>query len=261
MKSRASVIKTMVPPLVLLLVLMGIWHFSVVVFEIKKFVIPGPLAVLSTFYSEAGDLLRATGVTALATACGFLASLIVGSLIAIAFAESKIIRTSCYPYAILLQTVPVVAIAPMIIVWSGSGFRSVVIISFIISLFPIITNGCTGMLAIDPDLMDLFRLHRASRWQVIKKLRMPNAVPFLMTGAKISSGLAIIGAIVGDFLVGHGQDKYGLGFLILQSKERMKMDKLFAAVICSTVLGVVIFSGMSLLSRTVLKRWSASHDA
>jgi NitT/TauT family transport system permease protein len=255
MKFR-SLAMTVLPPLILLCVLIGIWHLAIVAYDIKKFVMPTPLSVLGSFQKDGLDLLRATGVTALAAGTGFLASLFLGSLIAVGFAESKIVRTSCYPYAILLQTVPVVAIAPLIIIWSGSGFRSVVIISFIISLFPIITNGCTGMLAIDSDLMDLFRLHRASRWRIILKLRLPNCVPYLMTGAKISSGLAIIGAIVGDFLVGHGQDKYGLGFLILQSRDRLRMDKLFAAVICSTLLGVLIFAGMSLLSRTILKRWS-----
>jgi NitT/TauT family transport system permease protein len=251
-----SMTKTVLPPILLLLVLIGAWQLFIQVYEIKKFVMPTPLAVLGSFQRDGLDLLKATGVTALAAGCGFLGSLILGSIVAVGFAESKIVRTSCYPYAILLQTVPVVAIAPLIIIWSGSGFRSVVIISFIISLFPIITNGCTGMLAIDSDLMDLFRLHRASRWRIIVKLRLPNSVPYLMTGAKISSGLAIIGAIVGDFLVGHGQDKYGLGFLILQSRDRMRTDKLFAAVICSTLLGVLIFAGMSVLSRTILKRWS-----
>lgn len=256
MKTRALVM-TIVSPILLLLALVWVWHEAIEIYDIKPFLIPSPLAVVGSFQKDGTDLLRATGVTALAAGCGFMASLCLGSIIAVSFAESKIIRASCYPYAILLQTVPVVAIAPLIIIWSGSGFRSVVIISFIISLFPIITNGCTGMLAIDSDLMDLFRLHRASRWRIITKLRIPNSVPYVMTGAKISSGLAIIGAIVGDFLVGHGQDKYGLGYLILQSKDRMKMDKLFAAVICSTVLGVVIFAGMSILSRTLLKRWES----
>jgi NitT/TauT family transport system permease protein len=251
-----SLLKTIFPPLLLFLLMLVAWQTCISAFDIKKFVMPGPMAVIDTFRTSAGDFASATAVTAMAAGCGFAASLVIGSLIAVVFAESKIIRTSCYPYAILLQTVPVVAIAPIIIIWSGGGFRSVVLVSFIISLFPIITNGCTGMLAIDSDLMDLFCLHRASRWNIITKLRFPNSIPYLMTGAKISSGLAIVGAIVGDFFVGHEQEEFGLGFLILQAKAGMKMDKLFGAVICSTILGVSIFAGMSRISRTVLRRWS-----
>ena len=197
----------------------------------------------------------ATGVTALAATCGFVASLITGTCIACLFSQSRAIRVSCYPYAIFLQTVPIVAIAPLIITWFGSGLKSVTIVAFIISLFPIITNATTGMLSVDHDLLDLFRLHRATRLQTWIKLRFPNAVPHILTGARTSSGLAVIGAIVGEFFAGHGTDHYGLGYLILQTSSQLKTAALFTCVIASTLLGVSIFGTMNLLDTAIKRRW------
>ena len=165
------------------------------------------------------------------------------------------IRSSCYPYAIFLQTVPIVAVAPIIVVWFGAGFHSVVLVSFMISLFPIITNVTSGMLAVDPDLLDLFRLYRASRGQVLWKLRLPHSVPFLVAGARTSSGMAVVGAIVGEFFAGNLAERHGLGYMILQGTQ-FSTARLFAAVIASTVLGITIFGASTLIGSTVLSRWS-----
>jgi NitT/TauT family transport system permease protein len=143
----------------------------------------------------------------------------------------------------------------LIITWFGYGFQSVVIVSFVISLFPIITNATTGMVAIDPLLLDLFHLHNATRWQILCKLRLPNSVPYIVTGAKTSSGLAVVGAIVGEFFVGAGMGRFGLGFLIRQKLELLQTPEMFAAVIASTLLGVVIFASISLTGATVLAQW------
>jgi NitT/TauT family transport system permease protein len=171
------------------------------------------------------------------------------------FSQSRAIRASCYPYAIFLQTVPIVAVAPLIITWFDYGFHSVVLVALVISLFPVITNATTGLLAVDPARLDLFRLCGATRWQILFKLRLPNAVPYLVTAAKTSSGLSVVGAIVGEFFVGAGMGRCGLGFLIRQKLEQLQTAELFAAVIASAVLGVVIFASISLLSATVLSRW------
>jgi NitT/TauT family transport system permease protein len=242
-------------PVVVLLLIGGVWHGCIVAFDLKPFLLPGPLQVLEAATSNAGKIAAATGRTALAAVGGFLASLAVGTLIACGFSQSKLIRTSCYPYAIFLQTVPIVAIAPLIITWFGSGFRSVVIVAFIISLFPVITNATAGMLAIDRDLNDLFRLHRASRRQVWLKLRLPNSVPHILTGARTSSGLAVIGAIVGEFFAGYGSEHYGLGYLILQTSNQLRTAELFACVIASTLLGIAIFVSMGVIHVTILRRW------
>jgi NitT/TauT family transport system permease protein len=249
------VVQNAAPPLILGLVIIVTWHALVTFFETPKFLVPLPGAVWEAAIVHFKKLAIATRLTALATLCGFTASLLVGTAIAFAFSQSRFVRLAGYPYFLFLQTVPIVAIAPLIINWFGNGFQSVVLVAFIISLFPIITNATSGMVSVDPDLLDLFQLHKASRWQVWVKLRLPASVPHIITGARTSSGLAVIGAIVGEFFAGYGRDQFGLGYLILSSSDSMKTDQLFAAMIASTLLGLSIFGAMGFLSSTVLSRW------
>ena len=251
-------IQSALPPAMLFGLVIVAWHFAVVGFGIKAFLVPKPLSVLTAVIDGRGELLQAVGLTAGAALTGFASSLLIGTFIACVFSQSGMIRRSCYPYAIFLQTVPIIAIAPLIVVWFGAGFRSVALVSFIISLFPIITNGTTGLLAIDSDLLDLFRLYRASRWQVLWKLRLPHSVPFLVTGARTSSGLAVVGAIVGEFFAGYQAEKHGLGYVIMQAAGFSQTDRLFAAVLASTFLGIAIFGLSTLVGSTVLRRWSDS---
>jgi NitT/TauT family transport system permease protein len=137
----------------------------------------------------------------------------------------------------------------------GTGFRSVVVIACIISLFPVITNVTTGLITVDAGLRDLFLLHRATRGQVLAKLQIPNAIPYLVTGARVSSGLAVVGAIVGEFFVGYGTTHHGLGYIILYAGPQLKTDQLFAATIASALLGVVMFAMTTLIGRAVLAKW------
>jgi NitT/TauT family transport system permease protein len=184
-------------------------------------------------------------------------SLAVGVLIAVVFSQSAIVRRSFFPYAIFFQTVPIEAIAPLIVLWSGTGFRSVVLVAFIVSVFPIITNATAGLTSIDPDLLDLFRLHGASRWQTLVKLRFPGAVPSTVTGAKTSSGLAVIGTIVGEFFVGYDpSEHFGLGYLIQESTTQLKVDLVLCAVLLATLLGLIVFGTVNLIGALVLKRYS-----
>ena len=232
-----------------------LWHFVVQIGSIPKYVLPGPIAVGRAAWTGRVELGGAIALTGAAAICGFTASLIMGTLIAFAFSFSRLIKAGCYPYAVFLQTVPIVAMAPLIVVWFGYGFQSVALIAFIISLFPIITNATTGLTNIDRDLVDLFELHNASRWQVLFKLRLPSAVPYLVTGARVSSGMAVIGAIVGEFFAGYGGSQDGLGYVIMQATNLLRTDDLFAAVIASTALGMAVFSVVNLVGATVLARW------
>ncbi len=244
------------PPLGLfLLVLLG-WHCIVSYFQVKPYLFPSPKMVFQLAMERRQDLAQALALTGAAAGLGFLSSLGAGFVVSLAFSQSALIRRSCYPYAIFLQTVPIVAIAPLIIIWFGSGFRSVVIISFMLGLFPIITNTTTGMLAVDPRFLELFEIYNASRWQLLWKLRVPNCVPYLVAGAKTSSGLSVIGAIVGEFFVGYGSESHGLGYYILLSSGQLKTDMLFAAVLTSTMLGLGVFALVNLLSQVVLRRWN-----
>jgi NitT/TauT family transport system permease protein len=250
-----SLLRRTAPPLLFLLVVLLLWEAAVLWFRTPVYLLPGPLRVAQAAAGNWSGIAQSAAITALAAGCGFLGSLLLGVLVALVFCQSPAIRSSCYPYAIFLQTVPIVAIAPLIVTWFGYGFQSVVIVAFVIGLFPIITNATTGMVAVDPLLLDLFHLRRATPWQILFKLRVPNSVPYLVTGAKTSSGLAVVGAIVGEFFVGAGAGRFGLGFLIRQKLELLQTPELFAAVLASTLLGVAIFASVTLTGATVLRRW------
>ena len=176
-------------------------------------------------------------------------------MLGLVFSQSRIIERGIYPYAIFLQTVPIVAIAPLVVTWFGNGFTSVVVVSFALSLFPIITNATAGLTTVDANLLELFEVHNASRRQVLFKLRLPNAVPNLVTGAKIACGLSVIGAIVGEMFAGYGAESYGLGYLITYTTGRLETAYAFAAVLCSTLLSIAIFAAVNLIGATILVRW------
>jgi len=248
------------PPVAAFLMVLTIWQLAVSVFQIERYLLPGPLLVLESARKNAGDLLRGFLITGGEAVTGFLASLVIGTLIACLFSQSRLIRTSLFPYAIFLQTVPIVAIAPLIVIWFGSGFFSVVLVSFIISLFPVITNATAGLIQVDPDLLDLFRLNNATRRQTLCKLRLPSAVPSIITGARIASGAAVIGAIVGEFFAGYAARNKGLGVMIQQIKDTLDTSKMFALVVASTILGLIIFSAVTWIGQAILNRWYDTAD-
>jgi NitT/TauT family transport system permease protein len=255
MNRRRMFWNPVIPPIILFLAVVMAWELIVKGFGVPKFIFPSPTAVAEAAWKEGPKLATGLAFTGSAAMTGFFASLIAGTLIAIVFSQSSLVRSSCYPYAIFLQTVPIMAIAPLIILWFGTGFHSVVLVAFIISLFPIITNVTAGLLAVDPDLIDLFRLNNATRWQTLWKLRLPNCVPAMCVGAKTSSGLAVVGSIVGEFFAGYSEKWFGLGYLIPAWKEGLKQDRLFAAILASTLLGLAIFAAVNVVSAAILARW------
>ena len=248
-------VESILPPLVVFGIVVGLWQACILGFQVKPYLLPSPLAVIQAYWQDASLLARAVVYTGSAALLGFVISLVVGTLIAFAFSQSRILRASGYPYFIFLQTVPIVAIAPLIVRWFGYGFQSVVLVSFLLSLFPILSNGTQGLLDIDPNLLDLFRLNNATRWQVLVKLRFPNAVPGLLAGARTSSGMAVVGSIVGEFFVGYGSKQFGLGYLIYSTNGQSQLDRLFAAVLTSTLFGIAIFALVNLISATILRGW------
>ncbi len=252
---RTSALAAVLPPLLVALAFVGLWQLACVALALPAYLVPTPAQVAGAAYEHAGPLARGAGLTALAALLGFGASLTLGGLVAILFSQSRTAARSLYPYAIFLQTVPVVAIAPLIVVWFGSGLQSVVLTAAILSVFPIITNGTTGLTRIDPSLLELFALAGASRWQVLLKLRLPGSVPYFVAGAKISSGLAVIGAIVGEFFAGFSAGELGLGTLILEASGRLRTAELFAAILASTLLGLGLFGAVTLAGDRVLRRW------
>jgi len=250
-------LEAVIPPLLLLAVLVAAWQASIDAWRIKPYLLPTPRAVALALWNDAALLRRAVWYTGSAAGIGFAASLVVGTLIAFVFSQSRLIRSAGYPYFVFLQTVPIVAIAPLIVRWCGNGFQSVALVAGILSLFPILTNATQGLLSIDPNLFDLFRLNNATRWQVLLKLRLPNAVPAICVGARTSCGLAVVGSIVGEFFVGQSTRHYGLGYLIEATNSNAQLDRLFAAVLTSTLFGISIFALINVVSATILTRWSS----
>lgn len=243
------------PPLLLLAGGLVLWESLVLALRLPPYLLPAPHRVALAAVEHAAALSAATAWTAAAAAGGFLLSMSLGLLIALLFSQSETLRHGCYPYALFLQTVPIVAVAPLIIIWFGTGMGSVVLVSFIISLFPVITNGTAGLLRVDPALLDVFRLYRATRLQVLLRLRLPHAVPYLVAAARISSGLSVIGAIVGEFFAGYGSGRQGLGYLITLTAGQLKTEYLFACVLASAGLGLVIFWSVGVAGDTVLRKW------
>jgi NitT/TauT family transport system permease protein len=168
------------------------------------------------------------------------------------FSQSALFRRALYPYAVLLQTVPIIAVAPIVIVSLGRGFLSISLIACIISMFPVITNTTTGLLQVDRNLLDLFSLNQATRMQVLFRLRLPSAMPYLISGIRIASGSAVVGAIVGEFFVGSGQP--GLGALIQRKTASLALPELYATVASSTLLGTIVFGSITLAGDTLLRR-------
>ncbi len=243
------------PPVFAALIFVALWALVVEWFDVKSYLAPSPIEVLNVLVAERRSLLDACRLTGAAALGGLSLSILIGTLIAALFSQSLMLRYSLYPYAIFLQTVPIVAIAPLLVMWFGYGMGGVIAVAFILSLFPIIANVTEGMTAIPRSLDELFQLYDASRWQRFVKLQFPHAVTYLVTGIKTSSGLSVIGAIVGEFFVGYGGSEFGLGYRIRLSAERYEADQLFAAVFLSTLLGVAIFSAVSLFAQTALGRW------
>ncbi|MCA9065806.1 MAG: ABC transporter permease subunit [Planctomycetaceae bacterium] len=238
-------------PLLVLAVVLLVWDLTVRIGNLPVVILPGPLNVLAAAVRRSDQLLWATLRTAGAAITGLCVSTVTGVLIAFVFSQSAIARRALYPYAVLLQTVPIIAIAPIVIVSFGRGFLSVSIVASVISLFPIITNTTTGLLQIDRDLRDLFRLYRSSWWQQLIRLQLPAAMPYLITGIRIAGGTAIVGAIVGEFFVGSSTP--GLGALIQRKMSDPDLSELYATVAASTLLGTIMFGSLSFAGDQFLK--------
>ncbi|MCP4169289.1 MAG: ABC transporter permease subunit [Fuerstiella sp.] len=242
-----------VAPVAVAVVVVAVWQAFVWVSDVSPLVLPSPLQICSALARESGDLVDAAWCTACAALTGLAASTLLGVLTAFAFSQSRIVRRTFYPYAILLQTVPIIAIAPIIVISFGRGFHSVALVALVISLFPIITNTTTGLLQVDAGHQDLFELHSATWWQTLWKLRLPSSLPYLISGVRIAGGAAIVGAIVGEFFVGSSQP--GLGSMIQKKAAGIAMDELFATVFVSTLLGVIVFGTITLAGEWILKRF------
>jgi NitT/TauT family transport system permease protein len=255
---RDVLLRSVLPPVVALLVLLALWEGLVRALGVPSFLLPPPSAVFATGVQEARELAASAWVTAEAALMGFGLSALVGVLAAVVLSSSRLLERALYPYTLFLQTVPIVAVAPLLVLWFGPGQRAVAASAFIVSVFPVIANTLSGLRSVEPALRDLFRLYGARKLATLLKLELPSALPHIFTGLRIASGLAVIGAIVGEFVAGFSEGTAGLGILVLGAYRQLRTDLMFAAVMCAAGLGIVLFGAVSLLGARLLRRWHPS---
>ena len=251
---------TLVSALCLFAALLLLWLDAIRLFHIQAFLLPSPLRVAKAAAARFPSLMTSLAITAAAAAGGLLASIAVGILISLVFAQSRWIRRMLYPYTILLQTVPIVAIAPLILMWATApGIFSVGLVAFIICLAPIIANTTQGLISVDRNMVDLFLMSKASKAQILLKLRLPHAMPSLFAGIRISSGIAVIGAITGELFAGSARVGVGgIGYAIQYANAQLETDYLFALVAAATVLGFIFFFTVMFLEWYFLHQWHES---
>jgi len=244
-------------PLAVLAVVIMAWDEVVRLEEIPPYVLPGPGLVLATLWSDRTLLLDSLMVTLITTLEGFALALLGGVGLAVLFNQSRLIEYSLYPYAVILQVTPIVAIAPLLLIYLPQP-AAVLACAWIVAFFPVLANTTLGLNSVDRNLLDLFALYGASRWQVLRRLKLPAATPFMLGGMKIAGGLSLIGAVVAEIAAGSAGAGSGLAYRIAESGYRLNIPRMFAALLLLSATGVVIFFVLSLLSHLVLRRWHES---
>ena len=238
--------------------LLGAWQFLVWYYQVPKFLVPSPTQIAQTLVEDWGLLSNSLLVTMKVTFLAFFLAVVIGTLVAFLFVQSRVVEMSLFPYAVLLQVTPIVAIAPLIIIWVKETTTALVVCATIVALFPIISNTILGLRSVNPGLVNLFRMNKASRFQQLVRLRIPSAAPYFFGGLRISSGLSLIGAVVAEFVAGTGGSGAGLAYQILQSGFQLNIPRLFAALFLITIAGVLLFLAMVALSRLALGGWHES---
>src|SRR5262245_48141836 len=247
-----------VAPVLIGMLALGVWEGIVRVEGIPPYILPGPLLVARTVVTDWGTLFPSLLVTLAITGAAFLVSAVLGLILAVLFTQSAWIERAFFPYAVILQVTPLVAIAPLIILWVKWIPLALLICAWLVAFFPVLSNTVLGLTSTDRNLVDLFRLYGATRWQALRYLRLPAALPYFLGGLRISGGLALIGAVVAEFVAGTAGAQSGLAFRILEAGYQLQIPRMFAAVFMISAAGVLIFALLTGLSRLALQRWHES---
>jgi NitT/TauT family transport system permease protein len=256
--AQSEAAMTIVAPLAVGLAVVLIWELVCRGANIPVFLLPKPSDIAAKLASDWPSLLAALGMTLRVALQAFLAAVLIGTVIAFLFVQSRAIEMSLFPYAVLLQVTPIVAIAPLIIILVKNTQVALTVCATVVAIFPIISNTTLGLRSVDPGLVNLFRMNRAGRWQTLWRLRIPSALPYFFGGLRISSGLALIGAVVAEFVAGTGGRSAGLAYEILQSGFQLDIPRMFAALFLITLAGVTLFAAMIVLSKLALGEWHES---
>ena len=249
--------KNLAPPILVLVIFLIVWSITAHLYNMA-FLLPNPLQVAQAFAADIDMVMGGLWITFQEALYGYLLAISIGITSAAIMSQSKILERSFYPYAILLQTLPAVAVAPLIVLWFGFDMLSVVVISLIISLFPIINNTLLGLKSTSINLVELFQMHNSSRFINFFKLRLPAAIPNVIAGLRISAGLSVIGAIVGEFIIGSGSEGGGLGVMIIYAQGDLETALVMALILTATLLGFVFFMSVTTLGHQLLKHWHES---
>ncbi len=252
-----ALVRRLAPPALVFTALLGTWEAFVRLAEVPSFVLPAPSLVAATLVADRATLLPALLVTLKITGFALAAAVVGGVGLAILFSRSRWIERSVLPLAIVLQVTPIVAIAPLLLVYLDPS-TAVLVCAFLVAFFPILSNTALGLASTDRNLLDLFRLYGASRLQTLRLLRLPGALPHFLGGVRIGGGLALIGAIAAELAAGAAGKGAGLAFRIVEAGYRLNIPRMFAALALISLLGIAIFSALALLSNRVLRRW---HDS
>jgi NitT/TauT family transport system permease protein len=234
------------------------WEAIVRINGIPHYVLPGPSLVGQTMIADWGTLSTSLLVTLRITFAALLAAVTIGVTLAVLFTQSKWLEMALFPYAVVLQVTPIVAIAPLIIIWANDTNLALLICAWIVAFFPILSNTILGLNSVDHNLINLFQMYGATRWQTLRHLRLPAALPYFLGGLKISGGLALIGAVVAEFVAGTGGNASGLAYRILESSYQLKIPRMFAALAMISATGIAIFLATSWVSHLLLRRWHES---
>jgi len=250
-------VKNTIPPILVLILFLSVWTIGAKLYDMA-FLLPGPMLVAQAFVTDIDMVIEGATITFREALIGYLLAITLGVIVATTMSLSKILERSLYPYAILLQTVPVVAVAPLIVLWFGFEEKSVIIVSLIISLFPIINNTLLGLKSTSINLVELFNMHDASKFESFFKLRFPAAIPNIIAGMRISAGLSVIGAIVGEFIIGSGSEGGGLGVQIIYAQAELETPLVMALILSATTLGFLFFMTVSTIGHLLMRKWHES---
>jgi NitT/TauT family transport system permease protein len=237
---------------------LGLWQGAIWITQTPAYVLPGPIAIVNAYIGDYAVLNAALVSTLTVTFTALLVATVLGVVLALLMAASSLARAAIQPWTVILQVTPVVAIAPLIIIWVNQPFLALVVCATIIAFFPVLSNTAAGLAATPPDLLDLFRLNGATRLQTLLLLRLPAALPYFLAGLRIAGTLALVGAVVAEFVAGSGGFASGLAYRILEAGYRLQIPRMFAALVLLALAGIAIYAALGLFSHLMLRRRDAA---
>ena len=244
------------PAVVTLVVVVAAWEWVIAARQVPSYLMPAPSGIWQALWFNGGSIFVQAGITGGEAVAGFVIGSALGALLGVGFAYSSILSRALLPYVIAANTIPVVGIAPIIILWLGNGVSSKVAVTALLSFFPLALNMMKGLQSYDRTVMDVFHVAAANPWQRFLKMRLPSALPYVFVGLKLNVTFAVIGAIVAEFV----QADRGLGFVIMSSYKNLNMPRLWAAMVVSAIMGVVLFAVVARLERIAIPWHSSMRD-